>query len=350
MVEFTTVTLSPPVNHGGIGRYADQLRSKMAFEARTEHVPLHEEMNASDYVSAATRATRGDIAHVHFEYGLFRPKLLYALVFFPVLFLASRFRREPVVITVHEVWTTETVGRVQYGYVWLVHVLVAMTASRLVFMTKNAEEDFRPRHVSERELIPHGVDIDSVRDIDQSEARAMLDLESGDTVVSQIGFVSRRKGTDDFLELAKRHPEYEFVVAGGPLREEDERYFQQVLDSAPENVRITGVLSDSKFHAAFAATDVAVLAYRDIRQSGILNWCFAYGVTAVCRAIDRFERLTERGAPLVLFGEGYGSIDEALATALDEADDRSRGMREFGAEYDLSSVAARYVELYRTLV
>lgn len=349
MINNSVSVVAPPVDHGGIGQYADQLQSKMASEVRAEHILLYEGMSASKYVSTATRATKKDIIHIHFEYGLFRPKLLYALIFFPVLFFMSRFRRVPIVITIHEVWTTETVGRIQYGYIWLIHVAVAVTASRLVFMTENAEDDFRPSRVSKSKLIPHGVDIDAVRDIDRTEARTLLDLEPGDTIVSQIGFVSRRKGTDDFLELARRHPEHEFVIAGGPLRGEDERYFQQVLDSAPENVRITGILSDSEFHATFVATDVAVLAYRDIRQSGILNWCFAYGIPAVCRAIERFEQLTEQGAPLVLFGENYGSIDEALATALDESDSRSEKMCDFGTEYDLSEVAARYVELYRTL-
>jgi glycosyltransferase involved in cell wall biosynthesis len=352
MNDISTIVLAPPKDSGGIGQYAEQLRTKLGHEIDTEHLPLYEVMNATDYVKTAVRAADSDVIHLHFEYGLFRPKLLYAVVFFPVLLFITRLRDVPVIVTLHEVWTIDTVGRVQYIYVWFIHLLLSMTASRLVFMTESSEDDFLPRGISEGQIIPHGVDTNAVRNINLTDARSELNLRSDDTIISQIGYVSRRKGTDDFLELADRHPEYEFVVAGGPLREEDEDYYQRVIELAPENTRVTGVLSENEFHAAFVATDVAILAYRDIRQSGILNWCFAYGVPVVCRAIDRFTNLSEQGAPLVLFGEDdeHPSIDVALDTALADAEERSMAMRKFGTEHDLSHVAEQYINLYQTLI
>lgn len=351
MKDKSATLLAPPQDSGGIGRYAEQLRTKLAQKINTEHVALHENMNSLDYIDTAIRATDGDIAHLHFEYGQFRPKLLYTPLFFSVLFFLTRLRNVPVIVTVHEVWTTETVGEFRYRYVWLVHLLLSVTASQLVFMTETSKNDFRPQNVSKHSIVPHGVDLGAVHDISISHARSMLNLGIDDTIVSQVGYVSRRKGTDEFLKLANSYPEYTFVVAGGPLREEDSKYYKRVIESVPANTRVTGVLPDDEFHAAFIATDVAVLAYRDIRQSGILNWCFAYGVPVVCRAIDRFEYLSEQGAPLVLFGESdeYPSIDTALSTALDETETRSRAMREFGNKNDLSRVAEQYINLYGTL-
>lgn len=351
--EFLVSVLAPPNDHGGIGRYAKQLRTRTSVESDIEdiHILLYEEMGAEDYVRAAVRATRADVTHIHFEYGLFRPKLMYTWLFFPVLFTYAQLRRVPIVVTVHEVWTPETVGTIQYGYVWLVHALVVFVASQLVFMTKNAEDDFRPHRFADTNRIPHGVDVRAVRDVDAERARKTFGYNSNDYVISQIGYVSPRKGTDTFLDLAARHPERKFLVAGGPLREEDEAYFRHITDMAPENVYITGVLSDEAFHEAFVTTDVAILAYRDIRQSGILNWCFAYGVPVVCRAIDRFENLRDQGAPLVLFAEdgSYPSIDEALHIAFESGADMSAQMRAFGEDHNLSHVARQYADLYRSL-
>jgi len=351
MKDSTVSILAPPDDHGGIGRYAKQLRMRIADTVNTTHIPLYETLGIMNYAQAALRATESDVVHVQFEYGLFRPKLLYAWVFFPVLFLRARLRDVPVIITVHEVWTPDIVGQVQYVYVWLVHLLLAITATRLVFMTEAAEADFRPRNVAADIQIPHGVDTDAVRDIEPREARSAFGYDSDDTVIAQIGYVSPRKGTEEFLSLAGRNPEYEFLLAGGPLRDEDVQYFEEAVEMAPENVYATGVLSDEMFHAAFIATDVAVLAYHDIRQSGILNWCFAYGVPVVCRAIDRFEALAAQGAPLVLFDdcEDYPSIDGAIDTVLVEAAGRSESMQAFGAEQDFSYVAKQYLDLYRSL-
>ncbi|MFB6195790.1 MAG: glycosyltransferase [Haloplanus sp.] len=349
----TVRMVSPPPSSGGIGRYADQLSDCIESQTtRVQHAPLLAGLHARDYIRTARRATSADVAHVQFEYGHFRPKLCYVWVFLPVLFALSRRRDTPVVVTVHEVWTPDTVGAIQYAYVWFVHAALAFTATKLVFMTHDARVDFRPRGLVDTCRIPHGVNIGAVQDIDPTIARAAFGLDEDDTVVSQIGYVSPRKGTETFLDLAERHPEYEFLLAGGPLREEDRPYFEMMADRAPDNVRVTGVLSDERFHQAFVATDVAVLAYRDIRQSGILNWCFAYGVPAVCRAIDRFEELVDRGAPLDLFADDgdYPTVDEAIEQSLAEMDTRRDAMRSFGAEHALSRVGRRYVDLYRSLV
>lgn len=352
--ESTIAMLSPPVNHGGIGHYSEQLRTCVA-DAGVDNVQIDffENLSFAGYVRAAERATNYDVAHVQFEYGFVRPKLVYAWLFFPVLFISSRLRGTPVIITMHEVWTAEKVGRTKFSYVWLVHVILALTATRLVFMSDVAAEDFRPNGLASIENIPHGVDLEGVCEVDRKQARDTFGYEVDDTVVSQIGYVSRRKGTDTFLQMATSNDEYEFLIAGGPFRDEDELYFNKVVESAPENTQVTGILSEDEFHDAFVATDIAVLAYRDIRQSGILNWCFAYGVPVVCRAIDRFENLADQGAPLILFDqedEDYPSINEAVNIGLKERDSRSAGMRAYGEEHDLSRVAHRYISLYRSLV
>lgn len=353
MQDLTVTTFAPPSDHGGIGQYAEQLRTRVDDRVKVDHVPLYEGLGFIDYVRAALCTKNHDIAHIHFEYGFFRPKLLYIWLFFPLLYLYSKIHGVSIIVTVHEVWTRKKVGSIQYGYVWFVHMLLAFTATRLVFMTDGASADFRPHGIGDCEYIPHGVDTGAVKNIDPETARSAFGYEPDDIVIAQIGYVSPRKGTEDFLELASRYPEHEFLLAGGPLRKEDEPYFERVVEMAADNVHTTGVLSDEAFHSAFIATDVAVLAYHDIRQSGILNWCFAYGVPAVCRSISRFEELVEQGAPLVLFDTVNNrrlTIDQATDIALKEATERGTLMRNFGADRDLSCVAKQYVDLYQSVV
>jgi glycosyltransferase involved in cell wall biosynthesis len=344
--------LAPSQEHGGIGRYTRQLADHLESVAdyTIVHKCLAEDLTVSEYVAAAVTAGRHDVAHVQFEYGLFRPKLLYAWLFWPVLLVVARLRGTPVVVTVHEVWTPDTVGRFQYAYVYLVHALVAVAATKLVFMSAGAASDFRPAP-TDPTRIPHGVDTATTRNITPSEAVTEFGLDANRAVVSQIGYVSTRKGTEEFLALAERHPEHQFLLAGGPLRAEDEPYFERVTSDTPENVTVTGVLSDDAFHAAFAATDVAILAYRDIRQSGILNWCFAYGVPVVCSSIPRFLELSDEGAPLVLFDDDTGgqSLDKALAKALKQGDNCAAAMKSFGERRSMAAVAEEYVTLYDSL-
>jgi len=338
--------LAPPVDAGGIGRYAGRLADHLREHGlRVDHHPLAAGENRVD---AVRRAASADVVHLQFEYGLFRPRLVGAWPALSLLALLSWLRGTPLVVTVHEVWTPADVGWLAFVYVWLVHALLAAAATELVFMSDGAREEFRPL-LAPAARVPHGVDVAATDAVDPATAKRSFGVDPGETVVSQIGYVSPRKGTEAFLGLAADRPALRFLLAGGPLRAEDERYFERVTSDVPPNVTVTGLLEDDAFHRAFAATDVAVLAYRDIRQSGILNWCLAYGVPAVCRAVDRFERLAAAGAPLVLFHESDGehpSLDAALEEALADADDLGERMRGFGRDRDMASVAATYRDRY----
>lgn len=344
--------VGPPTDAGGIGRYGAQLCDRLRGGPGLEVEYRRLSGGLVARVRTALAVRHADVVHLQFEYGLFRPRLLYAWLVLPVLLCGTRLRRTPVVVTVHEVWTGAAFGPVAFAYVRAVHWLLAVAASELVFMTPETRADFRPLPGTPTRVIPHGVDVEAVRPVERPDARRSFGLDPDDVVVSQIGYVSPRKGTETFLELASDHPDHEFLLAGGPLRAEDRPYFEKVREAAPPNVTVTGVLSNERFHRAFVATDVAVLAYRDIRQSGILNWCFAYGVPAVCSSVERFETLWSEGAPLVLFGGGSdrSSAAEALSEALSRRGQLSTEMQEYGKTRDLRSVAEAYGKRYRQLV
>ena len=342
--------VAPDPAAGGIGRYAEALRTRVEGEVTTTCHSIPSERSVVQYVRVALDCLRGDAVHLHFEYGLFRPKLLFAWPFFVVLLLGRLFRGTPVYTTVHEVWTPETVGTLQYGYVWLIHSLVALASTELIFMTEHAREDFRALSVGSARIVPHGVPRSDRRAYSRDEARRAFGYDDDDIVVAQIGYVSERKGTDRFLDLAERFDEHEFLVAGGALRDEDEPYERWVRSTAGDNVQVTGVLPDERFHKAFIAADVAVLAYRDIRQSGIMNWCFAYGVPVVCSPIDRFVELEAACTGVAVFEHpdqpDPDSLDGALFGAVRARAERSEAMIEYGRENSMDEVASAYTALF----
>ncbi|UPV74289.1 hypothetical protein M0R89_17350 [Halorussus limi] len=196
--------------------------------------------------------------------------------------------------------------------------------------------------------LPHGVDVRGTRDVAPAEAKRRFDIDSDATVVSQIGYVAPRKNTDVMLELADSFPEYEFLVAGGPRRDDEREYFQSIRSNAPSNLTITGVLPDEDFHAAFAATDLAVLSYSDIRQSGILNWCFAYRVPMLCRRIPYFERIASKWGGIALY-EPDDDLGDRLREAVSDLETLEREMDSFREANSFEAVAGEHVKLYREL-
>lgn len=351
-----TLLVAPPSDAGGIGKYSDTLSKALADQSvDLDRLDLEEGAGPVQHVRVAVRAglTSADVIHVQFEYGFFTPRLLFAWIFFPILFVLARLRDVPVVVTMHEAWLPDIVDPPLVGpkqvYLCLAHRLLVATADQLLFLSENAVEAFEKSvpGVHARTL-PHGVDVSGTRDVESAAAKRQFGFDPKATVVSQIGYVAPRKNTDVMLELAEEFPEYEFLVAGGPRRDAEREYFESIRSRAPPNLTVTGVLPDEEFHAAFAATDLAVLSYSDIRQSGILNWCFAYQVPMICRRIPYFERVASEWGGIVLYDEN-DELDAELRAAVADIDSLEREMEAFCEANSFEAVAAEHVRLYREL-
>lgn len=351
-----TLLVAPPSDAGGIGKYADVLSKALSEQSvDVERLDLEEGAGPIQHVRTAVRAGLApvDVIHVQFEYGFFTPRLLFAWVFFPVLFVLARLRGVPVVVTMHEAWLPDVVEPPLAGpkrlYLRLAHRLLAATADSLLFLSENALEVFEVSVPGvQARTLPHGVDVNGTRDVEPEAAKRRFDLDPDATVVSQIGYVAPRKNTEVMLELADAFPEHEFLVAGGPRREDEREYFESIRSRAPPNLTVTGVLPDEEFHAAFAATDLAVLSYSDIRQSGILNWCFAYRVPMLCRRIPYFERIASEWGGIALY-DPDDDVEARLREAVSDLDALEREMTAFREANSFEAVAAEHVELYRSL-
>jgi glycosyltransferase involved in cell wall biosynthesis len=168
--------------------------------------------------------------------------------------------------------------------------------------------------------------------------------------VTQHGFVNPRKGCETFLELARGLPDREFLLAGGPRTDEHRRYYEVIREAAPANVQVTGRLSDDEFHAAFAASDLAVLPYRAIYQSGILNWCAAYGLPVVASDVPYFIVIRrEYGAPETVHRTDRETVVAAVRRLLDDTVARETladAIRSYARDNDLREVADRYRSIY----
>ena len=357
----TNVTLvsSPMDGSCGIGTYARSLLSGFEDEVEVNVVTLNthaEGLRAiPSYVLAAFRAGRStdDVVHVQHEYGLFGTKWYLLWVFYPLLFVFTRLHGTPVLITVHEAWNADRVDppleRVKAAYIWLANRLIAGTATSMIFLSANCEQKFtRSVPVENSHTITHGVD-DQTIDVPKSQAKEHFGFDPDDTVITEPGYVRPSKGYETFLEIADQMPDYEFLVAGGSRGADD--YFESIVESAPENVTVTGHLEDEEFHLAFRATDIAVLPYNEVAQSGIFNTCVAYRLPTVTSNRPYFERLSTEYDCLLTFESVAGAADQITIVLEEPATRRqlSRGLQRFEDENHFDSIREKHISLYNSL-
>lgn len=342
--------LGPPESNGGVGQYTSQFGEALGDTAviRRLSVGIHPLSQLRSIVSSVRDS--GSVIHVQFVYSFFGPAGISLFLILPLMWVLTRVRKKNIIFTVHEVWGDDLLtSPFRRYYCQLLHLLLWFVVDDLVFISEMAKETFEKQAPGDRyTVVSHGVITDEVREI--SNAKRCFGYDESDILITQHGFVNPRKGFETFIKIAENLPEYEFLIAGGPRSEDNQEYYNKIQAAAPPNVSITGVLDSEDFHAAFVASDVAVMPYEAIFQSGIFNWCAAYEVPVVATEIPYFRDISKCfGAPL-LFPPRDDEIGaeriKQLITNPDLQEQVSKGLMRYTEQNDIQSVVERYRDLY----
>lgn len=355
-----TMVATPDDGSCGVGTYAGDLINSFSESVRVTHVKM--DPDATDLLHFAALAVRAgltddDIVHVQYEPGLFGDQVKGGWPFFALLGVLSWIRGITVIVTVHGVLTpddaTPPMKALKVLYIRAFNALVSLTVDEYVFLSDNTRDDWAgvpPAHVHN---VPHGVNIGDVREIPEKEAKARFGFDEGDTVVTEPGFVRPSKGQHRLVKLAARFPECEFLIAGGSRVGKHDEYVDELRETAPENVTITGILDDDGFHAAFNATDVAVLPYFAATSSGIFNWCAAYGLPVVGSNNEYFHRIEAEWGCVETFSmdEEEAMVDSLKRVLTDDKRRRklSENITQYREQNSFEKIARLHEELYHTV-
>lgn len=349
-----TVVSTPNDGSCGIGTYTGELLESLSEDVTINWVtvPLRS-MNPIPYAVAAVRAGLTDdrTVHVQHEYGIYGSKSLWSWVFFSLLLMLATARDRRVVITFHSAWNDETISPpllpLKRVYVAVNNRLLAATADHAVFLSDNTVERFqRSVRFPSVETIPHGVQVET-KEMSEATAKQHLGYEPEATLVVEPGYIRPEKGCDAFLDIARRF-EIPFVLAGGC--QSSMEYCESIRKRAPENAKITGELDDDAFHAAFIAADLIILPYREVTQSGVLNWCMAYGVPVLGSDRPYFRSLAEEwGCVETVDTEDLNATARRVRTLLsneNRRDSLTTAMADYRESVSMHAVADRHAEIY----
>lgn len=348
---------TPDVPECGVGTYTGDLISSLGDQILVSHVMLKvDSTNPLHFLNAAIKAGRTDseLIHVQHEYGLFGPKSIMAWVFFPVLYLLKTLRDRTLVITVHEAWSRGTISTgphwIKFFYIMLMNSLIQVVADELIFLSEPVREEFdSPISNEVSQLIPHGVMTDQLFSASTEIAKAEFGYGSEDTVIVEPGYVSKEKGSDAFCSIADRFSDMKFLLAGG-TRVGDLATVIGEKATKTDNLRITGVLNDERFHLALLAADVIVLPYRKDGQSGVFNLCAAYQVPVVGSRCKYFQGLSQKYDCIELFTlDELDSIETAINKVLYDEERREQlksNLGKFKEEESLHQVSCMHINMY----
>ena len=252
-----------------------------------------------------------DLVHVQFEYGIF-PSLrvgrrnltaFAALLFYFGLALGNR----RIITTIHEPRKKVTVrGKSGLYYTKLLDKLIFTVSDLIIVHTQESREIMETIYgVSESKLrvIPHG-SFEKPNLLNKEECKRKLGLQNK-TVITILGFVTPKKGHDLVIPLLPQLDQnVQLVIAGGPQTTNDAVYLEGLKKIAMQShcsdkVTFTGFLQD--LTCVLRATDIAILPYNTVTDSGVMHLLIAYRVPTIASNLKAFREVYNEFGCLELF-------------------------------------------------
>ncbi len=224
--------------------------------------------------------------------------------------------------------------------------------------------------VSEQKVtvVPYGInDVIPVGRVSRTEARQQLGLGADEKVLLFFGNIAPYKGVEDLLQalasLVRENDRFILILAGRVKDKTCEAYWAE-LESLIEELQLSKCvrkeiryIPDGDVGLLFRASDVTVLPYRRIYQSGVLALSYAQGVPVIAADVGSIREDILEGATGLLFKPG-DPVDLAAkirayfaSESFKDLETRERRISEYGAErFSWKTNAERTYAVYEHLL
>jgi len=344
----------------GINTYTTALGSELKFEVENlTRIGLKSHSKDIFHYfkkGLATANSDADIIHIQHEYGIFGPKSIGSWFFILPLLICKLVYGKKTIITMHNSWNADTAGSpfrsLKIAYIKMNNILISKLADEIIFLTEDCADDFAVSvPSSEPTIIKHGVPTSNVN-LTKTQARNIFEIDNEQKLIVEPGYVRRAKGHHLLTHAAKKMPDYEFLIAGGPRTKSTEPYLKELEAKAPGNVTVTGVLEDRDFQAAFIAADLCFLPYLKASQSGIVNWAVRYNLPILASQIDYFEELESNNEFIRTIDLEKDSIPKSISYLFQNKsilEDMRKSAKEYYKKNNMSEIAKEHRYIYENV-
>ncbi|MFQ8705496.1 MAG: glycosyltransferase [Thomasclavelia sp.] len=141
-------------------------------------------------------------------------------------------------------------------------------------------------------VISNGIDLNRFNYNEENiqQFRKYFDLQSDEKVVISVGLFFERKGLLDFIEVAKRLPDYKFIWFGHvPLYTIPKNIRRVVTKDHPDNVFFSGYISGSVIEGAYCGADAFFFPSKEETEGIVVLEALASYQQIILRDIPVFK-------------------------------------------------------------
>ena len=207
-----------------------------------------------------------------------------------------------VVFTVHNVmpvhkplnWAQRGLYGLLYRYcdLFIIHSEVSKAEFKELFWVPSEKIQVVP-HGDYQFFVPE-------KPLSKDEAKGALGIDSKRKTILFFGAIRDNKGLEEILKalprIRKGVPEVMLLIVGEAIQGyEKYRDLIRILEIEGSVMEVLRYVSNEEIATFFYATDVVVLPYREVSQSGVLQIAYAFGLPVVATAVGGFLEAIEDG-------------------------------------------------------
>lgn len=253
------------------------------------------------------------------------------------------------VLTVHNLLPHDkhtAVNKIIYGLIYRIPDCLVVHTERM----RHELSDVFGIRPSKILVMQHGIN-EIVRSYGSSknDIRAGNNISEDQLVLLSFGKIAPYKGVDMLLEsFGMLDDNYFLIIAGHPNSKDYER---TILCSIEKNINrerilfVNGYIRDEDVYAYFSASDVMVMPYRHIDQSGVLFLSMSMGLPIITFNIGMFRQYVNEKVGIIVNKKDKYSLRNAIKEFRRERYDRDE-IRNIGKSYAWENVVKPVVELY----
>ncbi len=182
------------------------------------------------------------------------------------------------------------------------NIVARILKPRLIYLYGNAEQVITPTPYAKRLLLNYGLKnkitpisngVDLARfDFREETGKVFRDhfgFKEDDKIVVSAGLFIERKGILDFIEVARRMPDYKFVWFGHTSKVLMKRNVIKAMKNAPSNAIFPGFITGDVFEGGFISADCFFFASNEETEGIVVLEALAAKQNIVIRDIPVFS-------------------------------------------------------------
>lgn len=234
---------------------------------------------------------------------------------------------------------------------------------RLVSLYTQADEIITPTPYSKMLLesygitqpitaVSNGIDLTRFnRDEEKIKAyRKYFNLQPNDKVVLTVGLYFERKGIIDFIEIAKRRPDYKFIWFGYTNLMLVPKHIQEIIQDHPKNVIFPGYVKGPIIEGAYADASCFFFPSYEETEGIVVLEALASRQQVIVRDIDVFNPWLKDQVNCY-----KGSSNDVFIRLIDQAcegtlPDVSSGSYQVAKERSIENIGKELLKVYNRVV